>query len=260
MKLMSAVILSLVLGCSGGAANNADNTQGNSEQDGASSGLYGSWQGAFSQTVEDGEEKSVEDSTVKVEFLKPSDEESAARFKISLKSGDQSLVTQGSYTNFESKKLLLSIDKSNFSLLGLADASKVVEFSLVGDALVIKNEEMEMLLTRLKNDSDDENEKEFSTFSRQWLCVDHDRNNSWDITINNDEEFYITVQSPSTSPVTITGEVNVISRQQAELTVIYSQDSSLVGKSFSSVLTASETMKLSLQSASGEFVLNCDGI
>jgi hypothetical protein len=186
------ICLSLVsFGCGGDATS--PGAVGGGETGPASAGILGIWEGLYiSKTLG----LNQQESTAVVTF--EGETESQGRFTINLAQIENASV-KGVFKNFAGKSLILNVEESSVSTLGLTGATTDLPYELTGHSLQLGNDRVTLKLTRKgdgpKGPGKNPAEKPTGLYGR-WKCNDA-LAKIWSVNIRSENRFSIDVTEPN---------------------------------------------------------------
>jgi hypothetical protein len=182
----------------------APGTQGNGDAAGdAGDWLHGEWTGNYVNKEADAG-STLKETTAHAVFVVDEDSVDSGTFEFTLPMLDDVHVS-GTFRDFARKSLMLKINESNLSAVGLSGASTSLDYDMVGDALELSNDRVVFRLLRGGDgddgdDDDDEDDGDgVPSLLGAWSCDDA-HGHTWRVNMRSAEAFSIDVyDSGSTS-------------------------------------------------------------
>jgi hypothetical protein len=165
------------------------------EPGGSNTGILGAWEGIYiSKTVNN----SQQEAPINVVFDGSSEE--SGRFSMRLIQTDSANV-KGTFRNFAGKSLILSLQESSVSTLGLTGSTTDLPYDLTGNSLQLANDRVTIKLSRSGQNQQNPTNKSPADTSPvglygRWKCKD-DLGKVWSSNIRPEDKFSIDVSNPN---------------------------------------------------------------
>lgn len=191
--------------------------------EGPAAAFHGVWKGDYKKLDEEGLE--LKQTRAKAEFT--ATDETKGKFDIRFPEEDDS-STKGLFQIFNHTTLVLEIEESNYSAIGLSGSVAKLDFELSKSIMVLETDEMEILLVRDKKGSiseDGDQTKTKETILGRWACVDK-ADSSWDFSID-EKSFNVSVTGTGNNYFTMNGDIasSSDSFSAASLLITYAPES-----------------------------------
>ncbi len=191
-KVICFLVFSNFWGCGTGTTPEAIS---GGEAGGSNTGILGTWEGIYiSKTVGNNQQE----APINVVFEGSSEE--AGRFSMRLTQTENANV-KGTFRNFAGKSLILSLQESSVSTLGLTGSTTDLPYDLTGNSLQLANERVTIKLARAGQNQQNPTNKpaaeptSVGVYGR-WKCKD-DLGKVWSSNIRPEDKFSIDVSNPS---------------------------------------------------------------
>jgi len=222
--------------------------------DGPAKAFLGVWDGQY-QKLDRENGITLSESIARAEFLVETETSGTFRMRFPT---DENAETSGTYQVFKSESLLLKVIESNFSGIGLSGQVTSVKFEIAGNALVLENNRLKLLLLRDDNGVYESNpsgpgpadENKAPVVAGNWGCVDK-VNATWNLRVKA-TDFQGVIVNSSGSSYELSGTVETLDpANEALLTITVSTLPAYVGRTLK-VTVDGDSLAASLRAGAGE--------
>lgn len=195
--------------CQGGEGSRGGGGGGSGGLDGTGRAwIIGTWEGTY-ENLNASVDSEQRETSAWIEFKATS--ERSGKFHLKLPQMDD-VFAKGSFTDIDNFRLILKIEDSNLSSMGMAETSRTFDYELANDSLMLRNVRILMTLTRdgdgesgdvsLGNGRDDDAAK--YPLGGTWYGTDQ-RGRTWLIKIFGMTRFTIEVSEPEKAMLWMSG-------------------------------------------------------